>query len=103
MEAGSLCVWFCSLVRQERRGEGLGKEGRGGGEGGTTVLGESVWDSAGVFDTAVSCWLYLVSGSNCWGRVVDCGVCDASGVMLMGRAGEPAGRQCVYPVFALGQ
>lgn len=32
-----------------------------------------------------------------------CGVHDVSGVTLVGRAGEPAGRQCVCHVFASGQ
>ena len=30
-------------------------------------------------------------------------VCGVSGVMLVGMAGEPAGRQCVCHLFALGQ
>lgn len=52
-EAGGLCVCdSASLVRQDRRGKERGLRGlekKGGGVG-TTVPGESAWDSAGVCD-----------------------------------------------------
>lgn len=73
----AICVYGSAhWLRHERKGEKTGKEGRGGEKGGTTVPSESVWDSAGVFDTAESCWLRLALGSKCWGRLVDrmCGV-----------------------------
>lgn len=64
-----MCLWFCSLVRQER------KERRLEGRGKEQPCPVEVCEVLLVFVTAESPWLELVFRWKHWGRVDECVVC----------------------------